>query len=131
VDVGVAFNPGTNVVGYREQPVIGTAPVVPTDPPALHAASEAANIPAAPNDSQHLQDAPRGISRAVIIDPQTNTLVFQSLNASTGDIIDQVPAPALLRQLAYAGAQATQALIQGKDPNAAMIAAMQRIDITS
>jgi hypothetical protein len=131
VDIGAAFNPGTNVVGYREQPGIGAGPVVRTDLPALNATSPAVNIPAAPNDSQHSQDAPRGISRAVIIDPQTNTLVFQSLDASTGDIIEQVPAPALLRQLAYAGAQATQALIQGKDPNAAMLAAMQKIDITS
>jgi hypothetical protein len=131
VDVGVAFNPGTNVVGYHEQPVIGAAPVVPTDAPALHATSQAANIPAAPNDSQQTQDAPRGISRAVIIDPQTNTLVFQSLDAYTGDVIEQVPAPALLRQLAYEGAQAMQALIQGKDPNAAMLAAMQKIDTTA
>jgi hypothetical protein len=131
VDVGAAFNPGASVVGYREQPGIGAAPVVRTDLPALHATSPAVNIPAAPNGSQHSQDAPRGISRAVIIDPQTNTLVFQSLDASTGDIIEQVPAPALLRQLAYAGAQATQALIQGKDPNAAMLAAMQKIDTTA
>ena len=131
MDVGVALNPGASVIGYREQPGIGAAPVVRTDLSALNATSPAVNIPAAPNDSQHSQDAPRGISRAVIIDPQTNTLVFQSLDASTGDIIEQVPAPALLRQLAYAGAQATQALIQGKDPNAAMLAAMQKIDITS
>ena len=131
MDAGVALNPGTGVVGYRGQAGIASAPVAPTGLPAPQATSPAVNIPAAPNDSQHLQDAPRGISRAVIIDPQTNTLVFQSLNASTGDIIEQVPAPALLRQLAYAGAQATQALIQGKDPNAAMLAAMQKIDITS
>jgi hypothetical protein len=131
VDVGVAFNLGTNVVGHREQPVIGAVPVVPTDPPALHATSQAANIPAAPNDSQQTQDAPRGISRAVIIDSQTNTLVFQSLDAYTGDVIEQAPAPAQLRQLAYEGAQAMQALIQGKDPNAAMLAAMQKIDTTA
>jgi hypothetical protein len=131
VDVGVAFNPGTNVVGYREQAVIGIAPVVPTDPPALHATSQAANIPTVPNNSQQTQDAPRGISRAVISDPQTNTLVFQSLDAYTGDVIEQVPAPAQLRQLAYEGAQAMQALIQGKDSNAAMLAAMQKIDTTA
>jgi hypothetical protein len=127
VDVGVALNPGTSVVGYREQPGIVAAAVVPTDLPAFQPTSPAGNIPAAPNESQQTQDAPRGISRAVTIDPQTKTLVFQSLDACTGDVIEQVPAPALLRQLAYEGAQAVQALIQGKDPNAAM----QKIDTTA
>jgi hypothetical protein len=124
VNVGVALNPGTSVVGYRDLPGIAATPV-------LHATSPAVNIPAAPNDSQQTRVAPRGISRAVIIDPQTNTVVFQSLEAYTGDVIEQVPAPALLRQLAYEGAQALQALIQGKDPNAAMLAAMQKIDTTT
>jgi hypothetical protein len=127
VDVGVAYNSGTSVVGYREQPGIGAAPVVPTDLPAPQATSPAVNIPALPNDSPQTQDAPRGISRAVIIDPQTNTLVFQSLDAYTGDVIEQVPAPASLRQLAYEDAQAIQALIQEKDP----ITAMQKIDTTA
>ena len=127
MDVGVALNPGTSVVGFREQPGIAAGPVVPTDLPALQATSPAVNIPAAPNDSRQTQDAPRGISRAVIIDPQTNTLVFQSLDAYTGDVIEQVPAPALLRQLAYEGAQAMRALIQGKYLNAAM----QKIDTTT
>jgi hypothetical protein len=133
VDVGVAHFPDTSAVGNREQPGIGaTTPVVSIDPPALQTTSPAGvNFPASPNGSQQTQDAPRGISRAVFTDPQTNTLVFQSLDPSTGDVIEQVPAPALLRQLAYEGAQATQALIQGKDPNAAMLAAMQKIDITT
>ena len=131
MDVGAVLNPGTSVVGYREQSGIAAAPVVPTDLPAFQPTSPAVNIPTAPNDSQQTQNASRGISRAVIIDPQTNTVVFQSLEAYTGDVIEQVPAPALLRQLAYEGAQALQALIQGKDPNAAMLAAMQKIDTTT
>jgi hypothetical protein len=120
VDIGVALNPGASVVGYSELPGIAAAPV-------LHATSPAVNIPATPNDSQQTQVALRGVSRAVIIDPQTNTVVFQTLNAHTGDVIEQVPAPALLRQLAYEDAQAMQALIQGKDPNAAML----KIDTTT
>jgi hypothetical protein len=127
VYVGEALNPGVNVVGYHEQPGIGAAPAVPTDPPALKATSPAANIPVALNDSQQTQDVSRGISRAVIIDPQTNILVFQSLDARTGDVIEQVPAPALLRRLAYEGVQALHAVIQGEDPNAAI----QKIDITT
>jgi hypothetical protein len=131
VDVGVALNPGTSVVGYREQPGIAAAPVVPTDLPAFQPTSSAVNIPVARNESQQTQDAPRGISRAVIVDPQTNTLVFQSLDAHTGDVIEQVPAQALLRQLAYEGAQGVQALIEGTNPTAAMLAAMQKVDTMS
>jgi hypothetical protein len=115
------------VVGYHEQPGIDAAPSVPTDLPALQATSPVANVPVALNDSQQTQDVSRGISRAVIIDPQTNILVFQSLDARTGDVIEQVPAPALLRRLAYEGVQVLQAVIQGEDPNAAI----QKIDITT
>jgi hypothetical protein len=101
---------------------------VPADPPALQATSPALNIPAAPNDLQQTQDAPRGISRPVI-DPQTYTAVIQPPDSYTGGVIVQeVPALALLRQLVYEDAQARQALIQGKDPNAAMLAAIQKID---
>jgi hypothetical protein len=67
----------------------------------------------------------------VIIDPQTNTIVFRSLDAYTGGVIEQVPAPALLRQLAYEEAQGAQALIEGKNPAAAMLAAMQKVDTTT
>jgi hypothetical protein len=127
VYVGVALNLGTNIVGYHEQPGMGAGPAEPTDLPALPATSPAANVPVALNDSQQTQDISRGISRAVIFDPLTNILVFQSLDAHTGDVIEQAPAPALLRQLAYEGAEALQAVIQGKDPNAAM----QGIDLTT
>jgi hypothetical protein len=122
VDVGAAFNSGTSVVGYREQPGIAAAPVVPTDLPAPQPPSPAVNVPAPPSDSRPTQGAP-----AVFIDAQTNTIVYQVLDANTGDVIEQEPAPALLRQLAYDRAQAVQALIQGKDPNAAT----QKIDTTS
>jgi hypothetical protein len=119
----VTFNPGTSAVGFREQPGIAVAPVVPTDLPAPLATSSAVNVPLSPNDSQQTQDG----TRAVIIDPRTNTLVYQTLAAYTGYVIEQVPAPAVLRHLAYDRAQAIQALIQGKDPNTAM----QKIDTTS
>jgi hypothetical protein len=123
VDAGAASFPGPSAVGFREQPGIAAAPVVPTDPPAPQAPSPAVNVPAPPSDSRPTQ----GGTPAVIIDPQTNTIVYQVLDANTGDVIEQVPAPALLRQLAYGRAQAVQALIQGKNPNTAM----QKIDTTS
>ncbi len=131
MDAGVALNPVTSVVGYREQPAIVAAPAVPTDLPATQATSPAVNIPAAPNDSQQPDNGTRGTSRVVIIDPQTNTVVFRSLDAYTGGVIEQVPAQALLRQLAYEGAQGVQALIEGKNPTAAMLAAMQKVDTTT
>ena len=123
----MALNPVTSVGGYREQPSIAAAPGAPTDLPARQATSPAVNVSAAPNDSQQ---TPNG-TRAVIIDPQTDTVVYQSLDAYTGDIIEQVPAPALLRQLAYEAAQAVQALVQGKNPTTAMLAAMQKVDTTT
>ena len=127
----MALNLVTSVGSYCEQPSIAAAPAVPTDLPAPRAISPAVNVPAAPNDSQQTPNGTRGTSRAVIIDPQTNTVVYQSLDAYTGDVIEQVPAPALLRQLAYEDAQAVQALILGKNPTTAMLAAMQKVDITT
>jgi hypothetical protein len=105
VDVGVAFNSGTSVVGYREQAGIAAAPAVATD------------------DSPPTQDA----TPAVFIDPQTNTIVYQVLDTNTGDVIEQVLAPPLLRQLAYDRAQAVRALIHGNNLNTAT----QKIDTTS
>jgi hypothetical protein len=129
VDAGAALNPVTSVVGYREQPAIATL-AAPTDLPTPRPIGPA-NTPAASNDSQPAGTGPRGASRVVIIDPQTNTIVFRSLDAYTGSVIEQVPTPALLRQLAYEVAQGAQALIEGKDPTAAMLAAMQKVDITT
>jgi hypothetical protein len=123
VDVGVAFNLGTSVVGYREQPGIAAAPVVPSDLPAPQPPSPAVNVSAPPSDSPPTEDG----TPAVFIDPQTNTIVYQVLDTNTGDVIEQVPAPPLLRQLAYDRAQAVQALIDGNNLNTAM----QKIDTTS
>jgi hypothetical protein len=123
----VALNPVTSLGGYRERASIAAAPAVPTDLPTPQATSPAVNVSAAPNNSRQ---TPNG-TRAVIIDPQTDTVVYQSLDAYTGDVIEQVPAPALLRQLAYEAGQAVQALIQGKNPTTAMLAAMQKVDTTT
>ena len=127
----MALNPVTSVGGYREQPNNAAAPAVPTDLPAPQATSPAVNVSTAPSDSPQTPNGTQGTSRAVIIDPQTDTVVYQSLDAYTGDVIEQVPAPALLRQLAYEAAQAVQALIQGKNPTTAMLAAMQKVDTTT
>ena len=131
MDVGVALNPVTSGVDYREQPAIAAAPTVRTGLLAIQATSATVNSPAAPSDLQQADNGTPGTSRVVIIDPQTNTVVFRSLDAYTGGVIEQVPAQALLRQLAYEGAQGVQALIEGKNPTAAMLAAMQRVDTTT
>jgi flagellar protein FlaG len=111
------------VVGYREQPGIAAAPAVATDLPAPQPPSPAVNVSAPPSDSPPTEDG----TPAVFIDPQTNTIVYQVLDTNTGDVIEQVPAPPLLRQLAYDRAQAVQALIDGNNLNTAM----QKIDTTS
>jgi hypothetical protein len=132
VIVGAAINPVTSVVDFRAQPgVASTTPPVPTDLPADQAVNSAANIPPARNDARKTDKTPPGNSRSVIIDTQTNSVVFRSLDAHTGAVIDQVPARALLRQRAYVDAQAVQALIQGKDLTTAALAAAQEIDATA
>ena len=127
---GAVPNPVTSVVDHHKQPTLAaTAPAVPTELPAAQAINPAANIPAARNDSQKPEKgAP---SRVVLIDPQTNAMVFRSLDATTGSVIDQVPAQAALRQRAYVDAQAVQALIKGRDVTTAVIAAEQNVDTTT
>jgi hypothetical protein len=122
----------TRAADYRDQPALGaTTPVTPTDLPAAQAVTPAANIPAARIDQRKTDKATPGTSRAVSIDPQTDTVVFRSLDAATGRVIDQVPAQALLRQRAYEDAQFVQALIKGKNPSAAELATAADVDTTA
>ena len=125
-----ALNPVTSVVGYRAPATVAVAPATATDVPAAESTSQAAKIPAAHTDPQKTEAGAAGISR-VIIDPQTNAVVYQSLDASTGAIVEQVPSQALLRQRVYADAQATQALIEGKNFDQAAVAAAQEVDTTT
>jgi hypothetical protein len=132
VNAAVAINPVTSVADFRGQPAVSAAvPSVPTDIPAAQAINPAANIPATRNDSRRADKAAPGTSRVVFVDPQTNAIVYRSLDASTGAIIEQVPARALLRQRAYVNAQAVQALISGKSLTQAVVAASQEVDTTA
>jgi hypothetical protein len=90
---------------------------------------EPAKIPPA-HDPQKTDAATAGTSR-VIIDPQTNAVVYQSLDASTGAIVEQVPSQSLLRQRVHADAQAVQALIKCKSFSEAVVAAAQEVDTTT
>jgi hypothetical protein len=127
----MSLNPVSGVVDFHAQLTLGTtAPAVPTELPAAQAiTSAAANIPAARNHST--EKGIPGTSRVVIIDPQTNEVVFRSLDAYTGGVIEQTPAAGLLRQRAYEGAQAVQALIEGKNQTTAMLEAMEKVDTTT
>jgi flagellar protein FlaG len=129
VGAEMALSPVTGVVGYREPATIAVAPVAATDIPVAESTSQAAKIPAA-HDPQKTDAATAGTSR-VIIDPQTNAVVYQSLDASTGAIVEQVPSQSLLRQRVYADAQAVQALIKGKSFSEAEVAAAQEVDTTT
>jgi hypothetical protein len=130
VYAGAISNPVTSVVDYHKQPAVATAaPAVTTELPVAQAISPATNIPAARNDSRKPEKGTP--SRIVLIDPQTNAVVFRSLDAYTGSVIEQVPAQAALRQRAYVDAQAVQALIKGKDITTAVIAAEQNVDTTT
>lgn len=114
MDVGAVPNLGARADAYRRQ--ADAAPAAPAKPPT------------APNDPWQTQAAPRVVSR-VVIDPQTQIAITQPSDSYVGGIVaEQAPALALLRQIAYEDAQMRQALIQGKDPNAALLAAVQKID---
>ena len=127
---GAVPNPVTTVVDHHKQPtLVAAAPAVRTELPAAQAINSAANIPAVRNDSRKPErDTP---SRVVLIDPQTNAVVFRSLDATTGSVVDQVPAQAALRQRAYVDAQAVRALIKGTNITTAVIAAEQNVDTTT
>jgi hypothetical protein len=126
----VALSPVTSVVGYRGSATIAVAPLAATDIPVAKLTSQAAKFPAARSDPQKADAATAGTSR-VIIDPQTNAVVYQSLDASTGAIVEQFPSQSLLRQRVYADAQAVQALIKGKSFSEAAVAAAQEVDTTA
>jgi hypothetical protein len=132
VIAGAASNPVTSVVDFRAQPTVAaTAAPVPTDLPARQAVNPAPNIPPTRNDARKADKVTPGPSRVVIVDPQTNAVVFRSLDAHTGAIIDQVPAQALLRRRAYIEAQTVKALITGKSITSAALTAAQDVDTTA
>jgi hypothetical protein len=124
VDAVLALNPVARVVEHPERAAVAAAAAAPTDL-AVTATSPAASASAARSDSRKTGQVTPGTSRT-ILDPQTNAVVFQSLNASTGIVIDQEPSQTLLQQRAYV----LQALINGKDYSAALVAAAQGVDTT-
>ena len=129
---GVASIPVTSVVDFRAQPAFAAAAApVQTVLPAPQAVNAAPNLPATRNDARKADRGAPGLSRVVIIDPQTNEVVFRSLEASTGAVIDQVPAQAVLRQRAYVVAQTVEALIKGKSITTAELTAAQDINTTA
>ena len=68
------------------------------------------------NHPQQTQ-APLSVAPRAVIDPQTHTAIIQPPDTYLGGVVvEQAPALALLRQIAYEDAQMRQALIQGKDP---------------
>jgi hypothetical protein len=132
VNIGVSLGPVTSVADFRPQPAVAAAPpAVPTDIPAAQAVAPTTNIPAPRNDSRRPDRAAGGTSNVVVIDPQTNAVVFRSVDPQSGIVIDQIPTQAILRQRAYLDAQAAQALVKGKDFSTAVLAAEQQVDTTT
>jgi hypothetical protein len=129
----VTVSPVTSAADFRGQPALpAPATAAPTDLPPSQTVNQTPNIPAARADARKTPEKSPGTSRAVVVDPQTNALVFRSLDPSSGIVIEQVPSQALLRQRVYVEAQTVQALIKGKDPTAAAVAASaQDVDTTA
>jgi hypothetical protein len=130
---GVTVNPVTSAADFRAQPALAApATAAPTDLPPSQAVNPTPNIPAARADARKALEKSPGTSRAVVVDPRTDALVFRSLDPSTGIVIAQVPSQALLRQRVYVEAQTVQALIKGKNPAAAAAtASAQDVDTTA
>jgi hypothetical protein len=134
VITAVAVNPVSSAIDSRALTTVGvSAPAAPTDLPPVQAINPAPNISPIRNDSRRaVALAPsQGASRDTIIDPRTDAVVFRSLDAHTGAVIDQVPSRALLRQRAYVDAQTVQALLTGKDIASLEVAAAQDVDTTA
>ena len=131
---GLAVSPVSSAVDSRAPTTVGVpAPATPTELPPVQAINPAPNVSPTRNDSRRAAaPAPSaGTSRDTIIDPRTDAVVFRSLDAHTGAVIDQIPSRALLRQRAYVDAQTVQALISGKHVNTAALAAAPDIDTTA
>jgi flagellar protein FlaG len=124
VDAVLALSPVARVIDFPERAAVAAAAAAPTDHP-VTATSPAASASAPRSDPRKTDQGTPGTSRT-IFDPQTDAVVFQSLNASTGGVIEQVPSQTLLRQRAYV----LQALINGKDFSSAIVAAAQGLDTT-
>jgi hypothetical protein len=134
VITAVAVNPVSSAIDSRAPTTVGVpAPAAPTDLPPVQAVSPAPNISPTRNDSRRASapSSSTSTSRDTIIDPRTDAVVFRSLDAHTGAVIDQVPSRALLRQRAYVNAQTVQALLTGKDLASLELAAAQDIDTTA
>lgn len=130
----VAVNPVSSAADNRAPTTVAVpAAAAPTELPPVQAINPAPNISPIRNDSRR-PAAPalsQGTSRDTIIDPRTDAVVFRSLDAHTGAVIDQVPSRALLRQRAYVDAQSVQALLTGKDIATIEVAAAQDVDTTA
>ena len=133
MNIGVAVGSVNGVADFRPLPAVAAAApsVAATDLPAPQAVTPTPNIPSTRNDSRRPDKAAAGASNVVVIDPQTNAVVFRSVDPNSGLIIDQIPAQALLRQRAYLDVQAAQALAKGKDFSTAVAAAEQQVDTTT
>ena len=129
MNVGALPNPAPSAIDFRAQPpAVATTPAVPTDLPVSQALNAAANIPAVRND-QRKPDKASATARE-IVDPQTDVIVYQSIDAQ-GHVIEQVPTQALLRRRAYEQAQTAQAVVKGQDIAQAELGAVESVDTTT
>ena len=129
MNVGALPNPATGAIDFRAQPpAVATTPAVPTDLPVPQALNAAANIPAVRNDLRKPDKA--SATAREILDPRTNLVVYQSVDAQ-GHVIEQVPTQALLRRRAYEQAQTAQAVVKGQDIAQAELGAVESVDTTT
>ena len=82
----------------------GTANAVQTQLPAPQAVTQPASAAAATNDAQpQVSPAPANpqVTQNVVVDSAANSIVYQTINKTTGQVINQFPDDAVLQARAY------------------------------
>jgi len=130
---GMALKAVGSVVNTHAQPNITLTPASPTELPAAKAVGPVVhNEPARnePRPTERVNLPQSSVTHDAIIDPETNEVVHRLLDSRTRQVLRQVPEEALLRMRAYARAQASRALAEGKNsvdakqPNTSRIEAL-------
>jgi hypothetical protein len=106
MDANLSFKPAVSVVSTEPVRPAASAPVTtPTDLPTANTVTEVAKTPSTRNDPAQTD---RPIKSELVLDPQSNQVIYRVLEADSRRVIWQVPEKAVLRLRAYTRAAATE-----------------------
>jgi len=108
MDTGIAIKPVTGIVAadYARPAAAAAQTATPTDLPQAKAVSP----PSASTPAQNQTPAPQTsgaayVSHNIVIDPQSQEVIYRVMDTRTSQVLWQAPDAALLRRRAYAQAQ--------------------------